>query len=175
MRLRLGVAAHLHALGREDRRRSSAGTRRATPRATSRPSLALQGLYFCVLALSAILHRHVEVGRVVDVDVAVAVQVLDDRHLGLAADALDQALAAARDDHVDVLRHGDQLAHGLAVGGLHQLHRLGRQAGLGQRLLHQPRQRLVRFDRFRAAAQDAALPLLIDRLAASMVTLGRLS
>ena len=36
---------------------------------------------------------------------AVAVEVLDHRHLGLAADALDQALAAARDDHVHVLGH----------------------------------------------------------------------
>jgi hypothetical protein len=42
--------------------------------------------------------------------------------LASAADALDQALAAARDDHVHVLGHGDQAAHGGTVGGLHQLH-----------------------------------------------------
>jgi hypothetical protein len=107
--------------------------------------------------------------------VAVAVQVLDDRHLGVAADALDQALAAARDDHVHVLRHGDQLAHGLAVGGLHQLHRVRGQAGLDQRLLHQPRQRLVGLDGLRAAAQDAGVAALDGQAAASMVTLGRLS
>ena len=45
----------------------------------------------------------VEIGPVVDVDVADAVQVLDDRDPGIAADALDQPLAAPRDDDVDGL------------------------------------------------------------------------
>jgi hypothetical protein len=125
----LGVAAHFHALGGidgADRGKNFA----ATPRATSRLSLALQGLYFCVLALSATLTAMAMSQGSSTYTVAVAVQVLDHRHLGLAADALDQALAAARDDHVHVLGHGDQLADGGAVGGLHQLHAVGRQAGL---------------------------------------------
>jgi hypothetical protein len=78
--------------------------------------------------------RLLQVDLGVDVGVAVAVQVLDDRHLGLGADALDQALAAARDDHVHVLGHGDQPAHGGAVGGLDQLHGVGGRPALGQRL-----------------------------------------
>ena len=57
----------------------------------------------------------------------------DHRHLGLAADALDQALAAARDDHVHVLRHGDQGADGGAVGRVHDLDGVDRQAGRGDR------------------------------------------
>uniref|UniRef100_UPI001ED9B73F glutamate-5-semialdehyde dehydrogenase n=1 Tax=Pseudomonas aeruginosa TaxID=287 RepID=UPI001ED9B73F len=72
-------------------------------------------------------NRLVQVGGDIDVDVADAVQVLDHRHLGLAADALDQALAAARDDHVDVFGHADQRADRRAVGGFHHLHGGGRQ------------------------------------------------
>ena len=45
--------------------------------------------------------------------------------LASAADALDQALAAARNDHIHKLGHGNELAHGGAVGGGHQLHRVG--------------------------------------------------
>jgi hypothetical protein len=59
-RLRFRAAAHLHALGRKHapmRGRKAA----ATPRATSRLSVALQGLYFCVLALSVTLTRQVQV------------------------------------------------------------------------------------------------------------------
>ena len=88
---------------------------------------------------------------------AIAVEVFDNRHLRGGSDALDQALAAARDDHVDKLGHGDQLAHGSAVGGGHQLHRFGRQARASQGLLHQRRQRGIRFDGFAAAAQDAGV------------------
>jgi hypothetical protein len=75
-------------------------------------------------------HGHGDVAGFVHIGVAVAVQVFDDRHFGLAADPLDQAFAAARDDDIHKLRHGDQLAHHGAVGGLHQLHRVGRQACL---------------------------------------------
>src|SRR5690606_21927679 len=64
----------------------------------------------------------VEVGGDIDVDVADAVQVLDDRHTGVTADALDQALAAARHDHVHVFGHGDHGADGGAIGGAHHLH-----------------------------------------------------
>lgn len=78
----------------------------------------------------------------------------DHRHLGLAADALDQALAAARDDHVDVFGHADQRADRGAVGGFHHLHGGGRQAGLGQALLDAAGDRLVGVDRLGAAAQD---------------------
>ena len=67
-------------------------------------------------------NRLVDVRTLVDVDVANAVQMLDHRNARLAVDALDQALAPARHDHVDVLLHGDQFAHRGAVGGLDHLH-----------------------------------------------------
>ena len=68
-------------------------------------------------------HRHFRVGAVVDVDVAHAVEVLDHRDARLARQALDQLLAAARHDDVDVLAQRDQLADRGAVGGGDQLHR----------------------------------------------------
>ena len=88
---------------------------------------------------------------------AVAVQVFDDGHPGVPADALNQPLAAARNDHVDKLRHGDQVAHRVPVGGGHQLHHIAGQASLRQRLLHQRCQRLVRLDRLGAAAQNTGV------------------
>ena len=62
-----------------------------------------------------------------------AVQVLDHRHTRVLADALDQALAAARHDHVNVFGHGDQRTHGGAIGGFHHLHDL-----VGQTRCRQP-------------------------------------
>ena len=102
-------------------------------------------------------HRHGDVAGVVHIDVAIAVQVFDDRHFGLAADALDQALATAWNNHVHILRHGDQEADGFPVGAWHKLHRIGGQVSFDQSLLHQPGQGLVRFDGFRAAAQNAGV------------------
>jgi hypothetical protein len=47
---------------------------------------------------------HGEVGALVDIDVAVAGEMLDDRHLRISGDAADQALSPARNCDVDVLR-----------------------------------------------------------------------
>jgi hypothetical protein len=94
------------------------------------------------------------IGGVIDIDVAVAVEVLDHRHLGVFRDALDQALAAARHDDVDVLGHGDEMAHRFAVGGLDHLYGGLRQAGGGQALAHAGGDRLVGAQGFLAAAQD---------------------
>ncbi len=60
---------------------------------------------FLALAIDDDVRRHVEVAALVDVDVADAVVVLDDGHAGHADDALDEALAAARDDEVEILVH----------------------------------------------------------------------
>ena len=163
---RLGVAAHLDALVRIDH----ADQRQKFPGHATCHQQALAGIAGAVLlGLGVVgdLHRHLDVAGIVDVDMAIAVQVLDHRNPGLAADALDQALAAARNDQVDELRHGDQLGDRLAIDGLHQLHGLRGQAGLRQRLLHQPRQGLVGGDRFRTAAQDAGIAAL-DRQAGGL-------
>ena len=105
-------------------------------------------------------HGLVEVRLVVDVDVAHAVQVLDHRDARLALQALDQAFAAARHDHVDVILHGDQLADGGAVGGLDHLHRGFGQARRLEAFVHARGDRLVGVDRFGAAAQDRGVARL---------------
>src|SRR5690606_9749155 len=71
--------------------------------------------------------RFFGVGGRVDVHVAVAVEVLDERHAGFVGQARDQAFSAARHDDVDVFRHGDELAYRGAVGGVDDLYGLGRQ------------------------------------------------
>ena len=115
----------------------------------------------------------VEIGGGVDVDVAHAVEMLDHRHLRLARDALDQALAAARHDDVDVLVVGDQVPDRRAVGRRDDLHRVLGQSGGAQaacthaaiawllRIASEPPRRIV------------ALPALRHRPAASAVTFGR--
>ena len=108
------VAAHLDALLREhgaDPRQERRGDRGVDEQ-------RLGGVARAVLLRLGVVddrERHRQVGVGVDVDVAVAVEVLDHRHLRLARDPLDQALAAARDDEVDRLRRGDQVADGGAV------------------------------------------------------------
>ena len=156
---RFRVAAHFHGLAREHGRQAP----QEFGRDGARHQQAFGGVAGAVLLRLGVvghLHGQVEVARVVHIGVAVAVQVLDHGHLGLGADALDQALAAARDDDVDELGHGDELAHGGAVGCGHQLHRLARQAGAFKRLLHQRGQRLVGVDGLAAAAQDAGVAAL---------------
>ena len=80
-------------------------------------------------------HRHVEPGGAVDVEVAEPFEMREDRHARLLLHARDQALAAARDDDVEIAgqarQHG---ADGGAVGGRHELDRVGRQAGGTQAL-----------------------------------------
>ena len=73
----------------------------ATARSTSSVSVAPQTPVRRILALSDDLLRHLEVGGLVDVDVADAFEMREHRHARLVLDALDQALAAARHDHVD--------------------------------------------------------------------------
>src|SRR5699024_234607 len=96
----------------------------------------------------------VAIGVVVDVDVADAVEVLDDRHLGVFGHELDQATTAARHDDVDVIGHGQQRRNRFAVGGGDDLHRVRRQAGVGQAAGDAGGNGLVRLYAFRAAAQN---------------------
>ena len=112
------------------------------------------------LGVVAYAHGLFDVGVGVDVDVANAIQVLDHRHPGFFDQARDQALATARHDHIDILRHGDELADRRAVCGGHHLHGVGRQASIGQTFLDERGQRAVRFDRLGAAAQNGRVARL---------------
>ncbi|MNJ19841.1 hypothetical protein D3C77_141650 [compost metagenome] len=91
------------------------------------------------------------------IDVADAVQVLDHRHPRVAADALDQALAATRHDDIDKLRHADQRADRFAIGGFHHLYHRRRQAGLGQPALDAGGNGTVGVDGLGAATQDGGV------------------
>ena len=97
-------------------------------------------LSFCVVGH---FHGHGHIAWVVNIGVAIAIEVFDDGHFGFAADALNEALAATGNDDIDILWHGNELTHRLAVGGLHQLHRMDRQTRFLQGLLNQERQGFV--------------------------------
>ncbi len=111
------------------------------------------------------LHRLVEVGRPVDVDVHDALEMGEDRHARLALHPLDQALAAAR--HDDVERSAEALEH-LADGGARG-ERRARDRRFRQPGLPQPRDqagvdRRRRVETVRAAAQhDGVAALQAER------------
>ncbi len=153
------AAAHFHALGRIDGADPREEFRRHATR-DEQPFAGIAGTVLLRLGVVGHLHGHGDIAGVVHVGVAVAVQVLDDGHLGIAADALDQALAAAGDDDVHVLRHGDEVPHGFAVGGLHELHGIAGQAGLLERLLHKAREGPIGIDGLGTAPQNAGVAAL---------------
>ena len=95
-----------------------------------------------------------DIRLLINVGVAVAIQVFDDRHAGVVADALDQALATPGHNDVHIFGVGDQLANGGAVGGLHHLDGGFRQAGGAQALADALSNGLVGIDGFGAAPQD---------------------
>ena len=154
MRARFVVAAQLDALARGRSCASGGSTSLRDAARDQQRFHRVAGAEALRLRVVGDAQRLVEVGLVVDVDVAHAVQVLDHRDARLAHQPLDQALAAARHDHVDVVLHGDELADRRAVGGLDHLHRGFGQSGRLQAFVHARGDRLVGVDRFRAAAQD---------------------
>src|SRR5581483_469373 len=99
--------------------------------------------------------RHVHVGITIDVHVAVALQMTDDRHTSLLLDARDQALAAPRDDDIQIVRHvGEHVTDRGPVDRRHELDALARQSGRSQ-----PGHQAVMYHdvgtaALRAAAQD---------------------
>ena len=102
-------------------------------------------------------HDLVGIGGVVHIDVAVAVEVLDDWYPGIARNPFDQSLAAARYDHIDVFGHGDQLTYRGAISRLDDLDSGGRQARGFQPSAHAGGDRLVAVQGFLAAAQDGGV------------------
>ena len=90
-----------------------------------------------------------------DIDMADALEMREDRHPRLLLHARDEALAAARHDHVDIAVEARQ--HGAdrrAVAGRHELDRVRRQARLLQPLAHGLRDGQRGTEAVRAAAQD---------------------
>jgi hypothetical protein len=102
---------------------------------------------------------HRQVSRGVHVHVAVAREVLDHGHLGLGRHAPDEALAPPGNRHVDVVGQRQEVPHGVAVGRLHQVQRVGGQSVLGCLLAQQRDNRAARMGRLLPPAKD-------DRVAA---------
>ena len=101
------------------------------------------------------LARHVELRIAVDIHVTNAFEMADHRYSRLALHARDQALAAARHDHVDVVSHRrEQVADGRAVGGRHELNTGGRQTRGLQSRDQTGMNGAARMHALRAAAQD---------------------
>ena len=106
------------------------------------------------------LFGHREIGGAVHVEEAHALVVFDDRDGAVAGDEADEALAAARDEAVDVLVELEQRVERGAVGRGDELHGVGGQAGGGERLLHEGGEGGVGVEDFLAAAQDRGVAAL---------------
>ena len=114
--------------------------------------------------------RHLQVRLPVHIHVADALEMSDHRHARLLLHALDQIPAAARHDHVDVVRHlGEHVAHRRAIDGRHPLDAPGRQAGDAQALLQTGVDGRIGIRALRTAAQDHA----VARLQAQTAGIGR--
>ena len=94
---RLGVAAHLYAFGGVDG--SDSGQKLTGYIARHQQALnRVARAVFVGFGVVGHAHGHVNVTRVIHIHVAVAVQVLDDGHFGILADAFNQPLAAPWND-----------------------------------------------------------------------------
>ena len=100
----------------------------ATASCTTSDSAALHTLGPLRLGVDHDVERVVEVGRRVDVHVAVAVAVDDHGDGGVVADALDQRRAATRDEAVDDVGELHELDRGLVAHVVDEQHRVGRAA-----------------------------------------------
>ena len=85
---------------------------------------------------------------------AVAREVLEHRHPRLGTDASDEGLASTWNDDVDEVIHFEKRTDGLAVGGIDQLHAVGRQARGGDRPPHALHDPAAGMRRLLAAAKD---------------------
>ena len=129
------------------------------------------------LGVDGDLLRHGEIGGGVNIDVADAVEMREDRHPRLLLDAGHKALAAARHDHVDrAVEPGQHHADRFTVGAVDDLdRRLGRAPPAAS-----PRPGAAWIARLEFSPSEpprriTALPAFRHRPPASAVTFGRLS
>ena len=171
-----GVAAHLAAGVDQHRRSAASGASPRTARSTSSVSAAPQTPVRRILALSTIDFAMSSSAERVDIDVADAFEMREHRHARLGLHARDQALAAARHDHVDAaVQAGQHLADRGAVARRHQLDRILRQAGFAQALHQAVMDGAAGAETSEPPRRITALPAFRQSAPASAVTLGRLS
>ena len=105
-------------------------------------------------------NRLVDIGAIININMTNAMQMFDHRHPRIGADAFDQALAAARHDHVHIFRHADQFTHRRAIRRIQHLHHIHRQAGFFQPLMDAGGDGLIGMQRFGTTAQDRGIARL---------------
>ena len=102
--------------------------------------------------------RHFRLGLLVDIDVADALEMSEDRNPRLFLHARHQALAAARHDHIDIAGEtGQHFADRAAVAYRHQLDRIFRQLRDAKSFRHGGVNGARRAMRIRSAAQDRGI------------------
>ena len=101
--------------------------------------------------------RHVEVGRGVHVDMAVAVTVDDKGHGGVGQDGFDERTTTAGDEAIDEAAETHELDRRLPAGVLHQDQAVGREAPFGEALQQDGGDGPVGRDRPRAAPQESGV------------------
>ena len=79
---------------------------------------------------------------------------LDHRHRSFCHEARDEALAAARDEHIDIIACADQFTNCGTVGCGNELDGISRQRSIGKCFRNNGGQRSVGFNGFMSAAQD---------------------
>ena len=122
------------------------------------------------------LLRHLEIGGRVHIDMADAFEMREDRHARLRLHAGDEALAAARHDHVDHAAEArEHEADRRAVGGRHELHRVGGQPARSRPSTRRRGWRATERKLSEPPRRITALPGLEASAPASAVTFGRLS
>jgi hypothetical protein len=98
--------------------------------------------------------RHLVVGGAIDVRVAHAGAGLNHRHRRILHRRLDQPLAAAGDDDVEVFAELQHPVHDRPIGGCDELDGGGGEPYLRQRVLDRCRNRPIARQRFAAPSQD---------------------
>ena len=106
------------------------------------------------------VHRLVDVGGLVHVHVADAVEVLDHGNLALFHDGADQAFAAAGNHEVDAVVTLQEHAHQVVARFGHELHGVFANAVCGKRFVENPGEALRGVERFLAAAQNHGIARL---------------
>ena len=102
------------------------------------------------LGIDGELHRHVELGGLIDKQVADAIVMFDHRHARERDDGFDETFAAARDDQVEPLVHLREGGDAFAIGERDELDRVFGRACRGEC----GGDRAVRMNRFAATAKN---------------------
>ena len=97
---------------------------------------------------------HVEVGARIHIDVTEALVMLEDGYGGALGDQPHELLAATRDDEVDQAVEREHGHDRRAIGGVHDLHRVGGQASLLHGLAEHVDDGRIGSERLAAAAQQ---------------------